>query len=177
MERKLLILFFFIFNVIITVKSKYSTESYCNRHQEYCNSKKNFKCGSKYCSINEKSCQKLLNLETLISSVKNLKTYQTQLQNFHLFLMAIKDCERVILKNEICIREKACHKFQFVSLKTAGLKVPIRVECPCDMNHPYACKNRFCGSRKKICQILETNLESENNSIKVVQCEKGDAYF
>ena len=158
-----------------------------NCNQLECTGIYKYSCLNEYCTINNATCYKLVNIHKKLIFINDLP------ERIIKFEKSIKQCHKITenkidLNNDVCITGRNCYlvsrssKFSKFYTKNSN----VSISCPCNKGkYGYHCGNSFCTTNSIVCeQIMEkmnqtTNLSFQKcfNDNQIIKRNKPNIYF
>ena len=169
-------LLFFVLIVLISLACGLKTANFCKLRQEKCTGYYNQhnsyeeacvklacrdisgydqQCGRLHCSVDKKTCFKLLTAMDLFKKLNKTNESQTKNYRFQKFIDSFAGCPllRYELKpTDVCTKSRGC--FHSINRGNTWNKLMKSVVCPCGGKHSYQCGDEFCTVDNIACNSL-----------------------
>lgn len=115
-----------------------------------------YSCGDGRCALDKSVCEKFQVWSSSLNSVISSRRVTDQ----------IKNCSSLPFKlhlENVCINGANCFQKKLIHVRTGGVKLFNKIDCPCPISHGYHCGHKICTKSKKTCE----NFLSSHNKRKI----------
>ena len=178
----------FLFNTSESMKQNdycKMTQMNCNGYYDFrnkyvekcvklkCNDKYKHECLGEFCSIDQKSCDELVNTHRLIRSITNSHIQHREIKRLKNFKNHFKSCPLAkfdLKTSDFCLNGLNCFQVKSYTYRNFRNNIEKLMICPCRGKRTYHCGNFFCTANSQACDALKKQISSLKNSNNLTKC-------